>query len=118
MFSIELHSIQQDQLTGKDCFAFLESTYNDMDHSLVIIQKGSDDTCIGYRIHKLLILSTTKCGLVYPKLDPNVIVKYGILKESFSTQPKEVKAKTSKNPEGCGDLVFIEVSVSKQNKRF
>ena len=115
MFSIELDSIQQDQLTGKSCFDFLKPIYNDMDRSLVLIRKKFAHTCIGYRIHKLLILSTTKCGLVYPKLDPDVIVIYGLLKGLFSTEPKVVKAKTSENPKDCGDLVFIEVSVSKQN---
>ena len=115
MFSIELDSIEQDQPTRKGLFDFDKPIYNDMDRSLVLIRNRFGKTCIGYRIHKLLVLSNTKCDLVYPKLDPKVIVTYRILKEKFYKLPKKVKAETSENPEDCGNLVFIRVSVAKQN---
>ena len=115
MFSIELDSIQQEQLTGKGLCGLFESPFNDMDRSLVIIRKNVIDTCVGFRVHKKLVITTKKCNLVYPELNPDVVVKYGFVPGLLYASPKTVKAINSKNPEDCGDLVFIEVSVSKQN---
>ena len=115
MFSIELDSIQQDQLTGKGIFDFLKSPVNDMDRALVAIRQNKIFSCIGYRVNKKFVTTTTGCKSVYPKLNPKVSVTFGLLPGLLLASRITVDAKNSINPKDCGELVFVEVSVSKQN---
>ena len=115
MFSIQIDSIQQDQLTGKGLLNWFKRSEVDMDTSLVIIGKQFIGKCIGYRIHKKIAMTTRGCELVFPNLLSDVMVAFLELPGILSASATNVKAKTSENPKDCGDLVFIEVSVSKQN---